>query len=231
MLELCFSDAPPELKQYVATYLNGDWNQGSIDHWCVPGCPCGRTERSSEEHTRRAVDIMCGPDCPLALEYRWKHMPEANSWSYRSRALHDIGGRAFEAGFTREKIGVAQVEVAAAVAAGLPVENLVAQNQTIKAGKIIDYMKLDPGGQSHCTCLVMQKPLHAFLLDAFKAEKFTTITADILLALPDDGSPLENKVLSGDALESFNKALTLNLSIILGRKGELAIDTTLASTC
>lgn len=161
-------DTTPETTDYILTYLNGNWQEAEVMHWCLPGCPCGGVRERAHRSCWTAVLMMADTDCPLALEYRWKHMEAANNYCYRARAVHDLGYRAFASAFPRKEVDDAQADLVAAAAGGRCVQDMTAAKNRVKAGKIQDYMKDDPRAESHLRCLVQQKTLQSYLNTVFK---------------------------------------------------------------
>ncbi|CAK0897756.1 unnamed protein product, partial [Prorocentrum cordatum] len=77
-----------EAKDQILKYDNSDWTyrgDGSKDiiHFCPIDCDCGRTRQGALSKMKAVIKISIGANCPLALEYRWKHMEKANAWCYR----------------------------------------------------------------------------------------------------------------------------------------------------
>ena len=101
-----------DVKAEVRYYDNGDWNDPFVYHYCLPGCRCGRTEPKARACTWGVVLKTVGPNCPLALEYRWKHMEEANGWHHIGRAQHNLSLRGLSAAFTRGVVEDAEAEMA-----------------------------------------------------------------------------------------------------------------------
>eukprot|EP00959_Pyramimonas_sp_CCMP1952_P280669 5866656-Pyramimonas_sp.AAC.1 len=76
--------------------------------------------------------LSCGPSCPLALEYRWKHMEKANAWCYRGQAQHNILFRAFKRAYDRKAVESADKELSDAAARGESAQS--GSKQVVKAG-------------------------------------------------------------------------------------------------
>ena len=99
--------------------------------------------------------ISLGSGCDLALEYRWKHMGRGLGWAVRGRSQHGLLDRALEGAFTEKDIDKAVRELQVAAEAD---RDAVGAKQTVKASKVIEHMKADPGSRLLCKALVFVRP-------------------------------------------------------------------------
>eukprot|EP00959_Pyramimonas_sp_CCMP1952_P424231 8886157-Pyramimonas_sp.AAC.1 len=79
ILDLTGVDVSQETKDAILLFDNGDWESDDLVHWCRPSCSCGRSRAIALSGFISAAKASIGPNCPLALEYRWKHMEKANA--------------------------------------------------------------------------------------------------------------------------------------------------------
>ena len=49
------NDLLPEAEAVILQYLNGNWQLQDISRWCIPGCPCGRTEIGAKSRCKAAM--------------------------------------------------------------------------------------------------------------------------------------------------------------------------------
>ena len=170
ILELtrCADDLTDELVEEILDLDNGDWDSDCVVHWCLPNCRCGRKEKNALTRILEVVSLTIGAKCPLALEYRWKHMEKANALCYRGRAQHDLGRRAWIRAYKPADIRKAEDAVREAGSGAAPVAKTI-----IKASSIIEYMSTDPLGRSHYKVLILAKPLESHMNELFLAEKHT----------------------------------------------------------
>eukprot|EP00959_Pyramimonas_sp_CCMP1952_P446914 9357572-Pyramimonas_sp.AAC.1 len=137
-------------KLEILRYDNGDWEseEAALIHWCGPDCVCGRTRTDALKKFQHVVKMSVGATCPLALEYRWKHMEKANAWCYRGRAQHNLLQRAFCRAYSAKMVNDAEALVA--MAGG---DAPAGAKAVVKAGLIIKYMNGDLKGMTHLKVL------------------------------------------------------------------------------
>ena len=124
-----------------------------------------------------------GKAAPL---YRWKGFDRASGWSFRCRAQHNIGERAFRRTFTIAKVDEAER------AAGSD-ENIPAL-AAVRAGKLLDFMREHRGGKMERRALVCSLPMQELLSELTAAEKHSTTLVGVLAMIPASSVALDTSV-------------------------------------
>ena len=165
----CALDLTPAQTVEILYFDNGDWNSPEVTHWCVSGCRCGGRKETARRLTKAAIMMSLSSGCPVALEYRWKHMERAMGWAYRGRAQHDLLQRALQASFLQKDIEKAVANVQAAGEDGAE----ISAKQTVRTGKIIEFTAGDKNGMLLKKGLLYVRPLQHCLNLIFKSEEAT----------------------------------------------------------
>ncbi len=208
----------PDQRSETLMYDNGCWSEEDIVPYCIEGCACGRARAGALARTMTVVKTPVGPHCPLALEYRRKYMEKTNAWCFRIRAQHNLGERAFRRAYSQKNIDEAEGELSRAVAAGGIVKSS-GTKQTVKAGRVITYMRNDPGGRSSLKLLILQKPLQRCLNRLFKAKTSTTEFQEATACVP----PVVRPEVVQLTTEKLSAAVDRNLPILLTDIGKRVV--------
>ena len=99
-------DLTQQEEDEILEYFNGPWDDDdNIWHYCLPHCrfDCRRTRGGSLKTALCLVPLIASNGFPVPLEYRWKHMEEANCKFARLRGCHKIGPRSLRRLWTSAK--------------------------------------------------------------------------------------------------------------------------------
>ena len=206
-----------EQVDFILTYDNGDWTDDLIIHWCLGPdlCPCGGNRAVALKQTLVAVALSVGNGCCVALGYRWKHQESASSYIFRFRSQHRLMDRVWVRTYKKKDILQAGGEAMQAAADG---RDAVAARQTVRAGKIGQYLEKDPENRTYLFFLIIQTPMQKRLDEVLAAEKAVNTFHD-LIANSDQSS-------SGPGCQprgfhtAKEDALTKNLDVLTARSGK-----------
>ena len=205
----------------ISYYDNSNWDEEGIIHYCIAGCRCGRTQIGAREKTKGAVLASLGGGCCLALLYRWKGIEQASAYIYRGRRQHDLLGRAFKRAFDPARVARAEADMANQ----LDGDN-AANRQCIKAGKVNEYIALDPFGRSLQICLVLNAPIQSFMNLVFKAERLVNTYSSSCIRTSYDADKH-----TAEVREQRDKAASANLEIVSGAAGKRVVSAYLSLAC
>ena len=206
---------------FILTVINDCWeDEDDGVHYCLRGrCPagCGGSKVEARKNIRKAIILVAGGPCGVALNYRWKGYNEAVSFCYRARACKDYLRRGLELTYDAKNKAAEDALRAAFdnLVDGAGSASMVANQQAVRGGRVIRWMQGDHHGRSIEIAVTLNQPLQGYLDRSLKAENAVTKLQNVYLATPTS----ECVSVAPDVLELKNDAIHRNLKILSGEAG------------
>lgn len=209
----------PEDEEAILAADNGNWAEKTVRHLCLNAgrCPLkcnGSRVRSLANVKPRVALSICGR-LEIALTYRWKGFEKANAWCYRGRKQHDLLLRGLKRLWKPKAIRDAEEQAALLGPENVP-DNI---KRTVRAASVITNFSKNLGGVENEVACLLNAPLQHFLNESLAAEKATTKFAELASL-----NSTEAVVEPPEMIAARSDAKKRNLSIILGRKGDAAVN-------
>ena len=209
-------DLSEDDRNEIVYWDNGDWDDEKIVHWCTSGCKCGGNVAKAKSCTKGAIMRSVGSGCPLALEYRWKHMERAQGYICRLRKQHNILENGMRREFTKAEFERAERQIEQQAANGGE-GNVSGAKQTVKVSKVLEFMQMDKDAQGQESSLILSKPVEKFMNKVFASEKLTNEFVKTALFVEDSAQKP-----TADAIKLEQKSCARNWTIVSGCSGEAA---------
>ena len=207
-------DLSEEDRAEILYWDNGDWDDEKIVHWCTSGCKCRGDVDKAKSCTKGAIMRSLGSGCPLALEYRWKHMEKAQGWICRLRKQHNILELGMRQESKKKELENAERQIQQQVASGSD-DNVGSAKRTVKVGKVLEFMENDKDAQGQETSLVLCKPAQKFMNIVFHSEKLTNNFVKTALFVDDSAQKP-----TADAIKLEQESFAYNWRIVSGCSGK-----------
>ena len=163
-------DISQEDRDAIIAHDNGDWRCARYVHYAIAdaaGVPA-LSEGEAKETAKLLVRTSLGSGCPLALLYRWKHMPRAQAFLERGRMQHDLLPRCLQRMWSAKVL--AEAVQAAEMAAN--VDELSYQTRAAaKASAVMRFFENDKGAVLQTRAQILTLPAHVYINLAMKADK------------------------------------------------------------
>ena len=152
---------------FVLMMFNGPWELEEVVHFHTHDCPCGGQD-TFWDNCKKALHLLLGGGSPGCLLYRWKNFEKASSYTFRGLATHGLLRRAICGMYDQPGVFEnAQREAARAAQHG---DVNHGANQTVRAGKVVRYLR-DPNSERRLhQALILNAPQQHFLNKCFSAE-------------------------------------------------------------
>ena len=205
----------------IVDHDNCLWSAVNYTHYCRGQAECKShcaDARQALEKAKSLTRSSLSGGCPIALLYRWKHMPAAMSFAGRGRGEHDVLPRALQRMWSTSALE--EAVLAAELATNVD-ELSYATKTATKAASVMRFFAADVRGARLLRGEILAGPAQAFISQVMAADKASVALADAEVFGASAAS----------TLEAFTECQRRHYRFISGENGLRAVESYTEMIC